>query len=344
MNRSSVLVSSAFVAALVACGGGTPPAASPAASTSPASAPGAKNSAAELQPAAPAPAAPPASAEPAKPAAPTPAVKWADVGFLKPESAAYDAEGDRYLVSNINGVGLAKDNNGFISVLSPEGTVTNLKWIEGGKNKVSLDGPKGNLIVKGTLYAADITSVRMFDLKTGAPKGDIPVTGATSLNDIAAGPDGKIYVSDTGRKIAADGKTLEPNGNDAIYVIEKGKAKVLVKGTEYGQPNGVLWTDKGLVAVTNDASGEVYRLDDKGKRQDVTKVGGGKLDGLLALGDTLLVTSWETNAIYRGKLGGTFEIAYPDQKSPADIGYDAKRNRLLVPLLMENTLLAYDLK
>ncbi len=53
------------------------------------------------------------------------------------------SDGDRYLVSNINGGALAEDNNGFVSVLSPDGQVTTLKWIEGGKNKVSLDGPKG---------------------------------------------------------------------------------------------------------------------------------------------------------------------------------------------------------
>jgi sugar lactone lactonase YvrE len=324
--------------ALASCLPANPPSSSAASAAASSSAgPTAKNSVAELAPSASA-----GEAEAPK-AGPAPVVKYTD-GFLKPESAVYDADGDRYLVSNINGVGLVKDNNGFISVLSPDGQVTNLKWIEGGKNKVTLDGPKGLVISKGILYAADITVVRMFDLKTGASKGNIAVPGATSLNDIAAAPDGKIYVSDTGKKVGADGKTLEPNGNDAIYVINKGKAKALAKRTELGQPNGLVWTDKGLVAVTNDDSGEVYRLDEKAKRQDVTKVPAGQLDGLLSLGDSLLVTSWASNAIYRGKLGGTFDVAIPDQKSPADIGYDTKRGRLLVPLLMENTVAVYELK
>ncbi len=96
---------------------------------------------------------------------------------------------------------------------------------------------------------------------------------------------------------------MEPNGNDSIYVIEAGKARTLAKRKELGSPNGILWTDRGLVAVTNDASGEVYRLDDKLERQDLTKLPTGNLDGLLALGDSFLVTSWGGNAIYRGKLG-----------------------------------------
>jgi hypothetical protein len=64
----------------------------------------------------------------------------------------------------------------------------------------------------------------------------------------------------------------------------------------------------------------------------------------VALGDSLLVTSWPGSAIYKGTLGGTFEVALADQKSPADIGYDTKRGRVLVPHFTEDTVEAYDLK
>jgi sugar lactone lactonase YvrE len=261
---------------------------------------------------------------------------------MTPESTLYDADNDRYLVSNINGSPFEKDNNGFISVLSPDGQVTTLKWIEGGKGKVKLDAPKGLALAKGVLYAADITVVRTFDAKTGAPKGDIPIPGSTFLNDVASSPDGKVYVSDSGMK-AGVGGAMDPTGTDAIYVIEKGKVKALAKGTELGRPNGVLWTDKGLVVVTF-GTNEVYRLDEKGAKQDVTKMPAGGLDGVVAVGDSLLVTSWQASAIYRGKLGGTFDIALPDQKSPADIGYDTKRGRVIVPHLMQNTVEVYELK
>jgi sugar lactone lactonase YvrE len=280
---------------------------------------------------------------PAAPAPLVPVLTYAP-GFLKPESAVYDADADRYLVSNINGVGLLADNNGFVSVLAPDGQTTSLKWIEGGKNGVTLDGPKGMVISRGVLLVADITVVRRFDLKTGAPGPDIRVAGATSLNDIAAAPDGRVFVSDTGKKIGADGKSLEGSGQDAIYVIDGGRATVLAKRTELGNPNGVLWTDRGLVVVTNDDSGEIYRMGERQEREDVTRVPGGALDGLLALGDSLVVTSWGASAIFRGKLGGPFEVALDHVRSPADIGYDTKRRRLLVPLLLENTVAVYDMK
>jgi hypothetical protein len=337
MVRSFFLASFVLVAAPLSCGGESQPASSPPAPSA---------SAVASASAAPEPSAPAASAsvaaapaEPPKPAAPKPAQKY--TGLATPESVLYDADNDRYLVSNINGKPTDKDNNGFISVLSPDGEITTLKWIEGGKNKVKLDAPKGLALAKGVLYAADISVVRMFDAKTGAPKGDIPIAGATFLNDLASGPDGKIYLSDSGLKMGASG--LEPDGTDAVYVIDKGKAKVIAKNKDLGGPNGVLWTEKGVVVVTF-GSGEGYVLDAKGKKQDATKLPGGRLDGVVPLGDSLLISSWQTSTVYKGKLGGTFEAVLTDQKSPADIGYDTKRGRVLVPHFLEDTVETYDLK
>jgi sugar lactone lactonase YvrE len=281
-----------------------------------------------------------APAEPPKPAAPAPAVKY--TGLSTPESVLYDAEGDRYIVSNINGKPDVADDNGFISLLSPDGKITELKWIEGGKGKTKLDAPKGLGLAKGVLYVADITAVRMFDAKTGAPKGEVKIEKSTFLNDISISADGsKVYVSDSGIKFGEKGP--EPTGTEAVYVIEKGKAKALAKGPDLGKPNGVLSTDKGLVVVTF-GSGEAYRLDDKGGKQDVTKLPKGALDGVVPLGDSLLVSSWEGSAIYKGKLGGSFDVVLSDQASPADIGYDTKRGRVLVPHFLDSTVEAYDLK
>src|SRR5581483_12408742 len=83
-------------AAFAACGGETPPPAPPP----PPPAPSASASAAPAASSA-APAASAAPVETPKPAPPAPAVKY--TGFATPESVFYDAEGDRYLVSNING-------------------------------------------------------------------------------------------------------------------------------------------------------------------------------------------------------------------------------------------------
>jgi sugar lactone lactonase YvrE len=281
-----------------------------------------------------------AAVAPPKPTGPVAA--WKATGFQTPESVLWDEANDRYLVSNINGSPMDVDNNGYISVVAPDGKVTTEKWIAGGDKKVKLDAPKGSAIANGTLYVADLTVVRQFDLKTAAQKADIKIPGAVFLNDVAAGADGTVYVSDTGMKLGKNGP--EPQGADAVYSIDKtGKVKTVAKTKDLGGPNGLFVQDKNLLVVSFGATG-LYRIDDKGKIQDATKLPKGSLDGIVQAGDSLLVSSWEGSAIYKGKLGGTFEAVLENQQSPADIGWDKKRSRVLVPHFMENTVEAYDIK
>src|SRR5690606_13920351 len=175
----------------------------------------------------PAPAEPAPAAEPEPPAPPGPVV-IKDVGLQVPESVLHDVTSDTYLVSNINGAPLDKDDNGFISKLSPEGQVITLQWIDGAAADVELNAPKGLGISNGTLYVADIDVIRTFDLATCKPGAQIKVAGASFLNDVAVAPDGTVYVSDTGLGAGKEG-SLEPNKKDAIYKLSpQGKLTTLI--------------------------------------------------------------------------------------------------------------------
>lgn len=263
--------------------------------------------------------------------------------FATPESVLYDAAADRYLVSNINGKPSEVDSNGYILELSPDGRVTNPKLIAGGVNRVKLDAPKGLAIVGGELWVTDITLVRKFDLKTAKFKGDIELPGATFANDIVAAPDGGAYVSDSAVQFGVMGP--EAAGTDQIYFIDKaGKVKVFAKSADLGGPNGLAIGRGNMILVNTIKADEVYWLTDKGTRDVVTKVPGGQLDGLLAIDDNLIVSSWKTETVYRGPLGGAFTPLVTKVKGVADIGYDSKRNRLLVPRFTEDTVEVYELK
>ncbi|MFZ5446497.1 MAG: SMP-30/gluconolactonase/LRE family protein [Myxococcota bacterium] len=287
------------------------------------------------------PSTPPTKTEPAK-APPKPAAALTVKDMATPESVLYDAETDTYLVSNINGAPLDKDNNGFIAQLSPDGAIVNAKLVEGGKNGVTLNAPKGTAIKDGVLYVADIDTVRLFDRKTGAPKGEVALKGSTFVNDVAAGPDGKLYVTDSGLNAKFEG-----TGTDAIWVITPGKkptAKALVKSKELKGPNGVLATKDAVHVVTFGAN-ELLTFDLKGKKVgEPTKLPNGGLDGLVALGDELLISSWGAKTVYRGKLGGEFKPAIEDVEAPADIGLDTKRSRVLVPRFQAHLVEAWELK
>ena len=78
-----------------------------------------------------------------------------NVGFMTPESVLHDPDADVYLVSNIQGDPFEKDDNGFISRVSPDGVVLELRWIDGAKENVDLDAPKGMAILGDELWVAD---------------------------------------------------------------------------------------------------------------------------------------------------------------------------------------------
>ena len=264
-------------------------------------------------------------------------------GFSTPESVMYDGEADQYVVSNINGKPGEADDNGFISRASPEGAVTELRWIDGEKKDVTLNAPKGLTMAAGKLYVADIDTVRAFDAKTGVPAGAVKIAGATFLNAMATGSDGTVYVSDTGVKIGDKG--VEPTGTDAIYKVDlkAKKATPLIKSKELNGPNGLAAAAPGLWVVTFRGD-ELALITPQGKREQVQKLPKGQLDGLaMAAGGDLLVSSWESATVYRGPVTGPFKPVVTGVTSPADIDVDTKRNRVLVPLFQKNTVEAHGL-
>ena len=132
-------------------------------------------------------------------------------GMKTPESARYDAAQDLWFVSNINGNPSQKDGNGFIVRLTAEGAaMDSTPFIQSGKNEVALNAPKGMALVGDTLWVADIDAVRAFNARTGAPIASLEIKGAAFLNDVVAGPDGSIYITDTGVRFDDKGQMTHP--------------------------------------------------------------------------------------------------------------------------------------
>jgi hypothetical protein len=119
----------------------------------------------------------------------------------------------------------------------------------------------------------------------------------------------------------------------------------VAKGADLGRPNGVFAPGDGSVWVVTFGSGELYKLGADGKKSDVTKLPKGQLDGVVAVDDgELLVSSWEGSCVYRGKPGGEWKEVVSGVKSPADIGWDSKRKRVLVPLFQGGAIELHELK
>jgi hypothetical protein len=269
---------------------------------------------------------------PEKDTAPAAAVSVAGVGLRTPESVLHDAVADVYLVANINGGPLAKDGNGFISRLSPDGAVLALTWIDGAAEDVTLHAPKGMAIRGDSLFVADIDVIRIFDRQSGVPIGAWPVEGATFLNDITVAADGTIYATDSGYRMGASG--LEPSGTDAVIrFAPDGTPVPLVSGSGLGGPNGILAHGGRIIVVTMGSGRLLLVEDESGTISGLPAPPAGSLDGIVVTreGD-YLVSSWEGEAVYAFAGGVTYEIAVDSVPAPADIGYDAGRHRVLIPL------------
>jgi len=261
-------------------------------------------------------------------------------GFDTPESALHDPVADVYLVSNIRGAPTAKDGNGYIARVQPDGSMQRF-WIEGGRDGVTLHAPKGLALAGETLWVADIDVVRRFDRSSGAPRGEVAIPGATFLNDVSAGLDGAVYVTDSG----LDASFL-PTGTDAIWrIAADGAVTPVLRSLELGQPNGLVAQKTGLYVVSW-RDGTFSQVGFDGVRTELGKVPTGQVDGLVRVpGEAAgggapfwLLTSWAGKCVYRFDVTGAITRLPGVHEQPADCGFDAVRRRVLLPLFGRNRL------
>ncbi len=256
-----------------------------------------------------------------------PSLVTAVTGFTGPEAVRYDPEQDVYFVANFNGPGNAADNNGFISRMAPDGNVENLKFVEGGREGVTLHAPRGMVISGDTLWVADHGAIRGFDRTTGEPLAHVDFTSFDPgfLNDVTLGPDGSIYVTDTGRN-----RVLRASGD---------RIEVVLEDTLLNGPNGITWDGarNRFIVVPYGGSHDLLSWapgDDS--LSTIAHGPGGGFDGVEVLpSGALLVASQADSSLHLFQQEqGRVLVALEGR--PADIGYDAERNRAAVPYISRN--------
>ena len=258
-------------------------------------------------------------------------------GFSGPESVVHDTRADLYLVSNINGQPLAADDNGFISRISPDGTISELKWIDGASDDVTLNAPKGLGLHGDRLIVADIDVVRLFDRDSGAPIGEWVLEGATFLNDVAVAPDGTVYVSDSGVRFGESGP--EDTGSAAIHVFRPDGSHHTLDAGDVSRINGIAERDGRVYGVGSFGSGAIFSVIGR-SRTELPPLPGMDLDGVIVMDDgNLLISAWDTQTVYLLRPNGSASAVARNVESPADIGIDRGRNRLLIPGLRTDRVL-----
>ena len=246
--------------------------------------------------------------------------------FRFSESLSYDADRDLYVSVN---AGMAQDlvpNDGYVSLINPDGSVHTLKWIGVNRNGLTLNHPLGSNIARGMLYVVDIDTVRWFDMKTGEPKGNIPVNGAGRFNDLEVAADGTIYATVTGTP-------QDPTTWKVYKITAQGESSVLITGAPLSMPNGIAFDAVGNLVVVNIGTSDVLTFLPDGTLVATEHAVDPGNDGIVVAADgTKYVSSVRLGTVSRIRPGQKAEIIASGIPSAASMTYDSKRNRLVIPM------------
>ena len=247
-------------------------------------------------------------------------------GFRFAESISYDEKRDLFIAVNAGMPQAVVPNDGYVSLINPDGTAHTLKWIGVNRNGLTLNHPLGSDVQNGLLYVADIDTVRWFDLTTGEPKGSTKIDGITHfLNDLEVAPDGTIYATQTGDQTESTWRVYK--------ITPQGQASLFVSGAPLKQPNGVAFDPKGNIVVVNIGSHDVLTFSPAGQLLTTEQSIDAGNDGLAILPDgTKYVSSVRQGTVARIRPGQKAEMIASGIPSAASMTYDPKRNRLLIPM------------
>ena len=262
---------------------------------------------------------------------------WSAEGFKNPESALYDSSRNVIYVSNVNGGPGDADGNGFISRLNKDGTVDKLEWITG------LNAPKGLVQSGEMLYVSDINQLVEIDLEAGKVSNTWTAEDAKFLNDLAVDGSGNIYVSDM-------------LGN-TIYRLENNEFAAWLQDESLQHPNGLSVDGANLLVApwgkdlqddfTTKVPGHLLSVDLAGKK--ISTLGSGEpvgnLDGLEPDGNgAWFVTDWMAGGLFRISSAGDAELLLDMNQGSADLGVIGGESTVLVPMMMDNKVIALSVK
>jgi sugar lactone lactonase YvrE len=253
--------------------------------------------------------------------------QWAtDTVMRTPESVLYDEESDMIFVANIGTFNKeSKDGDGFITVLTPDGMVDELKWVEG------LNDPKGMGVFDGKLYVSDLDEVVEIDIANAEILNKYPIEDATFLNDITINSQGQVYVSDS--------------DNDKIHMIDGGQSVVWMEDTALQRPNGLFAEDDQMLLASS-RGGFLAPIDLESKQvQEAWLEDIPSADGIVKLqnGD-YIVSTWQGEVHYvAAESGETLKLldTKAEEINSADIGYIPQQELLLVPTFNDHRVVAY---
>jgi invasion protein IalB len=247
--------------------------------------------------------------------------------FRFAESCTFDPQRNLILAMNAGVAENLEPNDGYVSLIHPDGSVHTTKWIGANRDNLTLNHPLGSAIQGGSLYTVDQTVIRRFDLATGQPTGAIEVPGATLLNGIAVTSDGTAYVTNT----------RDPQR--VFRVTQDGQSSVFVEGAPLNSPNGIAIDPDGNITVVNIGDNAVITFDANARVVRTEHAAESGNDGLVILPNGIkYVSSVRFGSVSRIRPGQPVEVIAQGIPSAASMCYDSVQNQLVIPMNNHNAL------
>jgi sugar lactone lactonase YvrE len=251
---------------------------------------------------------------------------WATPRALSvPESATFDARRDCLYVSNYDpGNPSGAEGNQAISKIGLDGRIVDPRWVTG------LANPTGLVVVGDALFAVERQSIARIDIAQAKVTARYPIPNAGLPNDIAAAPDGALYITDSQRA--------------TIFRLLAGTVEPWLEDPRIARPNGIVVDGARLIVGTN-ADGCLKSVDLATKAiTTVVPLGTGIIDGLAALGGGEYLVSHNEGRLFRVSADGravklldTSVVGWPI----AD--FAVARGLVIVPTFTDNRVMAYRL-
>jgi hypothetical protein len=259
---------------------------------------------------------------------------WEVTGLDVPESVVFDPGSGALYVSSIGAEIMAKDRNGFVSKVSPDGKMLERNWVTG------LNGPAGLAIANGKLYAGDIDELVEIDIASAKVLNRYKAEGGKFVNGVTSDDAGRVYASDT--------------LTNTIWRLEDGRFEPWLTSDDLNGPNGLVVDGDRLIVGS---FGQLPEGDKPGKLGTLTAIslkdkslkklpGGpiGNLDGLTLLAPgQYLATDWVKGGLYLIGVDATVEQLIDLNQGSADLAYLPEQKLVLIPMMKDNLLAAFKL-
>ena len=264
-----------------------------------------------------------------------PEMLWETAGLIGPESVVFDAARREFYVSNMGTYDKgATPGDGFISRLSADGKLLELKWVTG------FDDPKGLALVGGRLYVGDDKDLVEIDVAAGkVVQRYAPDDGPGDFNDVTADEAGNVYVS-SGRLgtlfrlhagVFAAWYKLDRAKTGWLNGLKAEKDRLLLGGWSVRDADGK--EQLGHISTVTYADQTLGRLGN----QPICHVDGLEPDGQ----GGYVVSDWLTGDVLQVSAAGEPTPIMRLARGTADLTYLIDSHQLVIPSMLENVLRCY---